>query len=614
MIAAVLFAAGFAAFLPALRAGFVDFDDPGVLFEDTGWQGLSPDNIRWMFTTFRLGHYHPLTYLSYAIEHVLFGSKDPAVFHATNMLIHAGNAVLVWLVVRRILAAAVGVGGGEGGGDSAGAPPKGPISLIAGGAALVWAVHPLRVESVAWITERRDVLSTFFLLLTTLTYLRAFPRGSVAPASWARYWGVVGLLLVSLLCKAWGMTFFVVATLMDVYPLRRLPVEPWRWLSRDSAGVLLQKAPFAVLGVACALVAGVAQSASHATVKTLAEWTVVDRLLQACYGLVFYPWKTLAPVGLSPLYELPMSITRTDARWLVPAALVAVAVPALVVIVRRKPAVTVAFAAYAVLVAPVLGVFQSGIQLVADRYSYVSTIPLLALAAGGVAVVASRAKRPGDVLNNAAAGLLVVCGVLAMITWGQTKVWQASPTIWQRALAVGQDGALIRCFNADQISVAAERERTNPARSNPERVADLQDRAIAEYRKSLEFNPKHAAAWFGLACNLRDRRQYPEAAEAFTRAIEYTSVKSKPRVGLGLMYINRMDRADLALEQFRLAVKDIEDESKLERPTTGIPYLLLGGALDQTGDGAGAVEMLRKAAAFPDTKAQAEDHLRTMGK
>lgn len=600
--------AAFTAFFPALKAGFSDFDDAGVLWlEDRGWQGLGLKNIEWMFTTFRLGHYHPLTYLTYALEWTLFGmgptpeKMNPVVFHATNMIIHGFNAVVLWFVLRRILAAAGGVSSPQ--------PPHSNQGLIAAGAALIWAVHPLRAESVAWITERRDVLSTFFLLLTTLAYLRAHPVGSLKATSLGSYAVCVLLLLLSLLSKAWGMTFFVVAVLLDIFPLRRLPIEPWKWFSASGVRVLLAKVPFAALGVTFAAVAAKAQSSSHQTVKTLAEWGVMERALQACYGLVFYVQKTLLPLKLCPLYELPKSIRISDPKFLVPMVIVAVAVVAVLLIARRRPGVAIAIAAYAILVAPVLGILQSGIQLVADRYSYISTIPLFALAAWGATVLVARAKSPNAMMSNLKGLTVVLAGLGGLMSWPMASVWnnttvEGSAPLWRRCLATGHDGSLTRSLYADQIATRANAEK------DPLRQQQLREQAIEQFRVSIELDATRESAWFGLGCTLRDIGRANEAVAAFRNAIEHTAIKSKPRVALGQVYQNHLSRPELALDEFEQAVRDFDVEYK--QPPTGMPYLLLGVARAASNNKAGAVEMLERAAKLPDTKAMAEDRLRML--
>ena len=191
-----------------------------AFFENPFYRGLHWTNLRWMFTTFHMGHYQPLSWLSFGIDYLLWG-MEPFGYHLTNILLHAANAVLFYFLSLRLLAIA--------------APISGVIvlQLAAGFSALFFAVHPLRVESVAWATERRDVLSGFFLLLTVLGYLKAVSP-ETDKRSWWRWMTVaVVLYFFSLLSKASGMTLPLVLLVLDVYPLRRLGQASTGWLGPE---------------------------------------------------------------------------------------------------------------------------------------------------------------------------------------------------------------------------------------------------------------------------------------------------------------------------------------------------------------------------------------------
>src|SRR5262245_60180833 len=224
-------------FSPAFSAQFLAWDDADNLIKNQHWRGASAENLRWMFTTFHLGHYQPLTWVSFAIDYELW-RMDPGGYHGTNILIHAANAALFFVLARRLLHIGVTRSDPERGG-----PVRPELTLAAAVAAALWAVHPLRVESVAWVTERRDVLSTLFMLLSALAYVHAVEIGVPRVRSWAAYGLAVLLLALSCLSKAWGMSFFVLLLALDAYPLRRLSGNPLRWLSRDSLRVLAEKAP-----------------------------------------------------------------------------------------------------------------------------------------------------------------------------------------------------------------------------------------------------------------------------------------------------------------------------------------------------------------------------------
>src|SRR5207245_2281150 len=277
-----------------------------------------------------------------------------------------------WLVALRVLACAV-------------APePLGARRLAAAVAALLFAVHPLRVESVAWITERRDVLCGLFFLLAVDCYLRAVEGDTRPRRGW--YWSAVALAALALLSKAMAVTLPLVLLLLDVYPFRRL--GPWRWTRRD---VWLEKIPFFVLSAAAAVMAIVAQR-SVGTLSDLRALGVFERLGLAAYGLVFYADKTLVPARLAPLYEAPYDYATLTAWFAGSAVVVVAAAVALVRVRRRWPGVVAAAAAFVVMLLPVLGLVHFGLHVAADRNTYFAGLAP-AMLAGGVGLRGLRGAR-----------------------------------------------------------------------------------------------------------------------------------------------------------------------------------------------------------------------------
>lgn len=575
-------------FWPATRGGFSNYDDHGFLLEVDQWRGLGPSNLSWMFTTFRLGHYQPLTYVSYAIDHAMFG-LDPAAYHRTNIVLHAACAVLVLLVTRRILAMIAARRDDRT--DAGRSEPTAAHTLIAAAAAMFWGLHPLRVESVAWITERRDVLSCLLLLGATLTYLQHGRRGERAGrGKW--YAITLVLLALSLLSKAWGLTFFIVALLLDVRPLHRLPVTVLTWLREPSSrAVVLEKIPMLALGLIAAVLAARAQS--ETAVRTLTQWGPLERVLQAAYGMVFYVDRTIAPRDLAVLYELPGTMNVSEPRWLIAALITVAAGVAMLVLWRRRTGMVVALACYIVIVSPVLGLFQSGVQLVADRYAHLATIPLFVLAAAGAAALLRRRRTLAIAGGIAALTLIVMLGLGAM-TWRQSTLWQTDEKLWRSAIARGADGPIARNYYANHLE-------------SQNQFAD----AEREYRESLRRSPSLGDSAFGLASVLNKQGRFAEAAEAFTHAATIQANPAPALQMLGIISISKLNKPREAIAAFRAAVEVTEARGNPER--TGRPYLLLAAALGQSGDAAAAVPLLKKAAEFADTRAEADGHLRSLG-
>jgi tetratricopeptide (TPR) repeat protein len=451
----------FAAFLPALRAGFVNWDDDRLLVENTAYRGLMPDNVVWMFTSSVLGHYQPVTWLTYGIDYCLWG-MNPLGYHLTNLLFHAACAVLVYLLALRLLSNL-------------------PAAAIA---ALLFAVHPLRVESVAWVTERRDVVSLFFMLGCVLAYL----HHAAAPNE-RRNWYIASVVLMalSLLSKAWAITLPIVLIVLDIYVLRRTPRETWRILTGE-------KLPFAILAMVGALAAIRAQAS--AGMESLESHGWESRIAQAAYGLTFYLWKTLIPAGITPLYERPAQLDLRTMPYIACAALVLATSFALVALRSKCPRLLAAWLIYITILLPVLGLTQAGPQLVADRYSYVACI-VWPLAIGGViSRLKSRIARPAS-LALASAAIIV----LGFLTWQQTTYWRDSHCLWSRCIAVDRHCAVAH----SNLGVLFFAE-------------DKLDDAESHLREAVRVKPDYTAAMINLGSTLGKAGRLDEALRTYRDA------------------------------------------------------------------------------------------------
>ena len=273
-------------FAPVFNCEFLNWDDDLNFLKNPSYRGLSPVHLRWMLTTFHSGHYQPLSWFTLGVDYTLWGMQ-PRGYHLTNLVLHIANALLVYALALTLLPRA-----------TVRAPARGAaLPLAAAVAALCFAIHPLRVESVAWVTERRDVLSGLFFLLTVLAYVRMV---DARPAGAWRAWLALslGCFVFSLLSKAWGMTLPIVLVVLDVYPLQRHASQGETWRR-----IVVEKIPFVIIAGAAMVLAARAQL-EVGEMRTLGQYGVTARVMQAAYGLVFYLWKTVLPTHLSPLYLL----------------------------------------------------------------------------------------------------------------------------------------------------------------------------------------------------------------------------------------------------------------------------------------------------------------------
>jgi tetratricopeptide (TPR) repeat protein len=557
LCAAALVALVVAAFSPALDNGFLDYDDNITVTENPDFRGLSPSHLRWMATATVGGHWQPLAWLTLAVDHAVWG-MEPRGYHLTNLVWHALAAVLAMAVFAALLRAAE-------------PPPHDArrVVVAAALAAAAWALHPLRVESVAWVTERRDLVSAVFWLLAVLAYLRAH-----APGRRRAPWLVLAIVAtaVSLLAKAWAITLPVVLVIVDAWPLRRFGRE-------RTGAVLLEKVPFVVL----ALLVAVATRLAQAEMPTgLASHPLSSRLAQAAYGLVWYPWATLVPTGLSPLHELVPPLDPLAPRFAVPALLLVVAVALLVVRRRRWPALVAAAAAYAVIVSPVLGLTQVGPQLVADRYAHLSTLPLFALAAGGLYAAFGAARARAVAVGVLAAGVVLGLGVA---TYRQTQYWHDDVALWTRAVDVDGQNAFARTalgaalqaqgrlaealphsevvlgllMGRDTPEVVLETVRTNITRgwakvALESLLAGLTDDAQSAARRALATGADDAPAMTTVGVVLLRTKNFDEAQAAYERALGQDPSLLAARNGLGAVLLEAGKPAE-AEQAFRAVLE-----------------------------------------------------------
>ena len=556
----------FVTFLPALEAEFVNWDDDKVVTTNPHFRGFTSANLKWMFTQSKMGHYHPFTWLSYAIDHKLSKDNyeslsekdkaryesglDPYVFHRTNVIIHAGVAVafyfLACLILRLVLP-----------------PPTDRVDyatpIAATVAAILFACHPLRAETVAWVTERRDVLSTLFLLPALLCYIRYAIQPTLGVKKAIYYGGAWLLLLASLLSKAWGITLPAVMLVLDVYPLRRIGGQTG-WFSERAVKAYLDKIPFMILAVIFAIWAKQAQGNQLDTLKNWTEWTAADRLSQHFFGLFFYSAKTILPVSLTPLVPLPVDNNPFALRYIIAAAVVIVAAIGIILLRKRWPGGVVLAICYAGILSPVLGLAQSGPQLVADRYSYVACLTWAILGGSGLLWIFRNKSREQGISKPiliSLAGAVSICSIFSVLTWRQTEIWHNSRSLWSHAVRIDPECVMARTNlgllerQAGNIDKAIEHYEAAIAvdpndaillnnlavalRQDPDRRGE----AIEIMKKAVSLEPEHPDLHFALASELKEAGQIEQAISELQTCIRLKKGQPKYHRGLGRIYMAR---------------------------------------------------------------------------
>jgi tetratricopeptide (TPR) repeat protein len=498
LVLALLALATFAAFAPVLRNDFVLFDDPEyVTTQARVLRGLRLDDAFWFLTHPHTANWHPLTTWSHMLDVQLFGTS-PGGHHATSLLLHVVNALLLALVLFRLTGAwwrSVAV-------------------------AALFALHPLRVESVAWVSERKDVLSGLFFLLTIEAYRRWVERpGHV------RYALLLLALALGLMSKPMLVTLPFVLVLLDLWPLGRLRPGRGGRGGATFAGLLAEKWPLFALAAASAVVTFVVQRRAGAVIAVEAVSPAL-RVTNAALSYWRYVGDTLWPRDLAvfhPFHAVPAGVAAASLAGLVVATAGALA------LARRRPYATTGWLWYAGMLVPVVGLVQVGSQAYADRYTYLPTIGVVIALVwlAGDLVARSRAARA-----VAVAALLVALAALSVATWRQAARWKDTTTLFTHTLAVTHDNPVAhQCLGSALLGEGKVEE------------------AMVELREALRLAPRYPDAHNNLGQALGMLGRHEEALGHFRAALQATDKADvHHNVGFALDQLGRKDEAMVEYE------------------------------------------------------------------
>ncbi len=528
-------------YLQTLRYGFINFDD-GTYVAENGpvQQGLSWSNLAWAFTTMTAGNWHPLTWLSHMLDCQIFGLQ-PGWHHLVNGLFHGANAILVFTVVRAMTGAVW------------------RSALVAG----LFAVHPVHVESVAWIAERKDLLSTFFGLCAIWAHLNYARTPSLS-----RYGLVIVLFGLSVLSKPMLVTLPFVLLLLDIWPLNRTR-------NRKLLSVLLEKLPLLLMSAASCVMTLRAQHGAGAVVP-LQFLTMSQRLRNAILAYAGYLTKAFWPVDLAVVYPLR---NNPSPGLIAVAALLIVGITILVVVRRGKqPWLAVGWFWFLGTLIPVLGLVQVGDQLMADRYTYFPLLGVFIMIAWSLpAAWFAQARAP-----VMAVVVVLIIATLATITFRQVQVWENTTTLFTHAISVTEGNLL--AHNA--LAVEAMKHGDLAA-------------AGAHVTKALQIKPNYPAARYTLGMVLVQQGDFNKAIEQYNLALQ----SSQPGTMAATIW-NGLGGAKAQLGRLDEAVSDYRHALELN-PNQADAYTNLGSALVAQGKFAEAAEMAEKAVALGPRSADA---------
>jgi Flp pilus assembly protein TadD len=594
-IAFLLFGFVVQVFLSVTANGFINYDDPVYVTENPHVQsGLTWENLKWALTCGDAANWHPITWLSHMTDSWLFGLR-PSRHHLTSVLLHALNATLLFFALQR-MTGAIG------------------RSLVV---ALFFAVHPLRVESVAWVAERKDVLSGWFFMLTLLAYAQYVQESEIRKLR-SRVFYVLAVIAfaLGLMSKPMLVTVPFVLLLLDWWPLKRVSDEKGAALhlpldTSRRTSLLIEKVPFFLLAAIASVVTFQVQRSGAAIVKTV---PLIVRGENALASYCRYSGKLFWPLDLAVYYPhmtgLPLAI-------ILPCAVVLGAISVLALSqLRRRSYFPVGWFWYLGTLVPVIGLVQVGTQSMADRYTYLPSIGILVIIVWGMHDLAGRRRNLQVVLF--AAGLVAVFACVAL-TSRQVNYWRDSETLFRHALEVTREN-----------SVALD----NLGRALGEK--GKLDEAMEQYRAALRLNAGDPFACNGIGVLLMKKRDYDSAAQYMQEALRLDPKNATAHYNLGII-LARKGSLDQAISHFEEALRLNPDSAEAHnnlggalamrrrfddavphyqeairlKPGYAIIHKNLGAALAETGRLDDAIEEFREALRLQPDFSEAQEKLQT---
>jgi len=518
----------FVVFLPALASEFVNWDDYEYVFENQHIQAPLRNVPGWAFLNFYAGNWHPLAWLSHALDYTVWG-LDPFGHHLTNNVLHAVNAMLVVLVCMRLLESNRSTG--TDGGPSVPAIDERGVLIAGATAGLLFGIHPVHVESVAWVSERKDVLSALFFLLSILSYL--FYRSN---KSYKTYFLTFIFFMLALMSKPMAVTLPAVLVILDWYPFQKI-----RSL-RTFLTAVMEKAPFFALSIASAVITIRAEDIGDHIVPFEAS-SFSERLIIGCDAVFSYLHKMLLPLRLNPFYPYPTNVSLFSPEYFLAVLVVSgITLTCIMLIYRKQKIWAAAWGYYLVTLLPVLGLVRVGYQSMADRYTYLPSLgPFLVLglaAARGYEALGALKKRGlrQDYIGVVIASILLVS--LSLLTVRQIKIWKNSIVFWTYVIE----------NNDQKIPLAlASRGRAY----NTEGEYDL---AIQDLNAALALRPSFFTAIRNRGVAYENKGMHDKAIEDFDRAIRQKPDNFEVFNNRGLVYDHK-GMHDKAIEDFTRAIR-----------------------------------------------------------
>jgi len=558
----------FLVYLTALHNTFA-WDDRDYVSGNPHIRSFDVALFKWAFFNFYSANWHPLTWLSHALDYALWG-LNPLGHHLTNNVLHAANAFLVVVLVVRLFEVL----------KTRTAPNEGPsfltdrAMLIAGGVTgLLFGLHPVHVESVAWVAERKDLLCGLFFLLSIMAYVNyansgnsvAAPQRPFSRFANGRYLVTLGLFILALMSKPMAVTLPVVLLILDWYPFNRIT----SWETFRAAGI--EKLPFIASSLVSSVLTVLAQSGA---IQSTEFAPLSMRLLVAAQSLIEYLLKMLWPVNLVPYYPYPASASLASLEYLVPVILVIGITGACAVAATKRKFWLSVWAYYVVTLIPVIGIVQVGGQAMADRYTYLPSLGPFLIVGSAVAWTSIKISPPGrSRLMAGLFGSILVFSAFATLmhlTSRQIGIWKSDLVLWSyviekepdrvpiaynnRGLALKESGRIAEAIADFETTIALDPSRSK-AYNNLGVLylnAGLFDKSIEYFSKSIAINPKDVEPYNNRGASYARTGQYEKALEDFSKAIELKKDNAAAYYNRGIFY-RRAGHEELAVSDFQKA-------------------------------------------------------------
>lgn len=557
LLAASIALITFIVYLTALSNGFVSWDDGTYVYSNAHIRSFDLTFLSWAFSDFYASNWHPLTWISHALDYAMWGLK-PRGHHLTNIILHAVNAfILMFLVIRLLERGKVTTESGE----HQFFLSERTIMVTAGVTGLLFGLHPLHVESVAWVAERKDLICAFFYLLSIKAYVKSEGRGiseKIPERSTPRLFNVRHLLslcffILALLAKPMAVTLPYVLLILDWYPLKKIQ-------SLRTLGVaVLEKMPFIALSIVSSVLTVLAQQTGKAF-QLMEVVPLSTRIIVAAKSLMVYLGKVIFPFHLVPFYPYPESFSPTPADYLL-AGFPAIAVTVVCAALARKQKLWLAvWGCYVITLLPVLGIVQVGRQAMADRYMYLPGVgPFLVLGLAS-AWVWEKLSAPASwrpvAKFLAAVSTVFVFGSLSLLTVKLIGIWKNDIDLWSYVIEKEPKAYLayyIRSFSlkgtgqldeamADADKAIALNPSYWPSYENRADIFEkkgLFDKALADYDKAIALNPSKAELYYNRGALFERTGQQDKAAADYDKVVAVNPQHYQAQFKRGLLSVKK---------------------------------------------------------------------------